>query len=101
MKKLKILSQKLPATEARCLSIPPLCVEKKPVLLARRFLAGQCPDGTQVHPDDVRRLGRLLGRPGPPQCRPGRLLGRPGPPAILITDDANPNPNPKSKGTEP
>ena len=28
-KKLKILSQKLPATEARCLSIPPLCVEKK------------------------------------------------------------------------
>ena len=23
------------------------------------------------------------------------------PKAILITDDANPNPNPKSKGTEP
>ena len=28
-KNLKILSQKLPATEARCLSMPQLCVEKK------------------------------------------------------------------------
>ena len=28
-KKIKILTQKLPATEARCLAVPPICVEKK------------------------------------------------------------------------
>ena len=33
LQKLKIFTQKLPATEAQCLAVPPICVEKKPVLI--------------------------------------------------------------------